>query len=121
MANKEGKIYKYGDMEMQAVDGTIRVVNKSETWKDKPEQRVSLADWARRVLTLNLCCQHYASKDPFLTTAEKDIYKEYDKLYDIAMAVGREAKQQGNPLDPKVAADKLDEFKNSMKHNIIIP
>ena len=118
---KEGTIYKYGDMEMQAVDGTIRVINKSEAFKDKPEQRIPLKEWARRVLSLNLCCQYYAKRDPFINTAEKEVYKEYDKLYQMAMEVGREAHKQGDPLNPKVAADKLDEFKNSKKHNIIIP
>lgn len=118
---KEGKIYKYDDMEMQAVDGTIRVINKSEKFKDNPEQRITLKEWAKRCLSLNLCCQYYAQRDPFINTAEKEVYEEYDKLYQIAMEVGREAKRQGDPLDPKVATDKLDDFRNSSKHNIIIP
>ena len=118
---KEGKIYKYGDLELQAVNGTIRLINHSEKFKDNPEQFIPLKDWAKRCLSLNLCCQYYASQDPFLITAQKDMYQQYDKLYDIAMEVGREAKKQGDPLDPAVAADKLDEFKESSKHNIIIP
>ena len=118
--HKEGKIYKYEDLELQAVNGTIRLVNHNEKFKDKPEQFITLKDWAKRCLSLNLCCQYYANQD-FMNAAQKDMYKQYDKLYDIAMAVGREAKQQGDPLDPKVAEDKLNDYKEGAKHNIIIP
>ena len=42
-------------------------------------------------------------------------------MQEIGMAVFREARDQGDPLNPKVAEARLQEFRDSLKHNIILP
>lgn len=120
---KEGKVYRYKDVEVQAVDGTVRLVNYNEKYDgtDKHEQRLALSDWRDRILHITQGCQYYEEREPFLNTAEKAAFEEMKKMQEIGMAVFREAKQQGDPLDPKVSGIKLQEFKDSMKHNIILP
>lgn len=120
---KEGKVYKYKDLEVQAVDGTIRLVNLNDKYEgtNKQEQRISLSDWRDRILAITLGCQYYAEREETLNAAEKDAYKEIKKMQEIGMNVFREAKNQGDPLDPKVSEARLQEFRDSLKHNIILP
>lgn len=124
MARKEGKVYKYKDLEVQAVDGTVRLVNYNEKYDDtnKHEQRISLSEWRDRILHITQGCQYYAEREETLNTAEKESYKEMKKMQEIGMAVFREARDQGDPLDPKVAAERLQEYRHDVKHgNIILP
>ena len=123
MSNKEGKVYKYKDLEVQAVDGTIRLVNINDKYEGtlKQEQRIPLSDWRDRILSITRGCQYYAEREESLNTAEKESYKEMRKMQEIGMAVFREARDQGDPFDPKVAEARLQEFRDSLKHNIILP
>lgn len=120
---KEGKIYKYKDLEVQAVDGTVRLVNTNDKYEgtNKQEQRISLSDWRDRILSITRGCQYYAEREETLNTAEKESYKEMKKMQEIGMQVFREARDQGDPLNPKVAEARLQEFRDSLKHNIILP
>jgi hypothetical protein len=120
---KEGKIYKYKDLEVQAVDGTVRLININDKYEgtNKQEQRIALSDWRDRILSITRGCQYYAEREESLNTAEKESYKEMKKMQEIGMAVFREARDQGDPLDPKVAEARLQEFRDSLKHNIILP
>ena len=119
---KEGKIYKYKDLEVQAVDGTVRLINTNDKYEgtNKQEQRISLSDWRDRILSITRGCQYYAEREETLNTAEKESYKEMKKMQEIGMAVFREARDQGDPLNPKVAEARLQEFRDSLKHNIIV-
>ena len=75
---KEGKVYKYKDLEVQAVDGTVRLINVNDKYEgtNKQEQRIALSDWRDRILSITRGCQYYAEREESLNTAEKESYKE---------------------------------------------
>lgn len=109
------KVYSYKDLDIYAENGVIHLVSKNLDDKSKPEKVVNANDWKDRLFAMYKLGLGLEGRN-------EGVYKELKddtrRALEIMEAVLRDAIEQGNPLDPKVQAEHLNEFRTNKRYTM---
>ena len=109
------RVYSYKDLDIYAENGVIHLVSKNSEDKDKPERVVNANDWKDRLFAMYKLGLGLEGRNEGVFKELKD---DTHKALEIMECVLRDAIEQGNPLDPKVQQEHLNEFRTHKKYTM---
>lgn len=111
------KIYKFKDLEFYANNGLITMVHKNPKGEEHVKTE-TLSTLDRRIKALSDVVNNFILKTS-LVPAEREFYDEALGFLKLLQEVRRDMLEQGNPEDPKVMQEKLDNYRARSKQILI--
>lgn len=109
------KVYSYKDLDIYAENGVIHLVSKNSDDKSNPERVVNANDWKDRLFAMYKLGLGLEGRNDGVFKELKD---DTRKAIEIMESVLKDAIEQGNPLDPKVQAEHLNEFRTNKRYTM---
>lgn len=109
------KVYYYKDYELYADDGFIHVISKNDKDRDNPIHHISIDSWKQRILGIMALGKDTDGSDE---SNMRQLHEDTQAALEVMIAVMKDAVEQGDPLDPKVAYDRLQELKSTKKYTM---
>lgn len=109
------KVYYYKNYELYADDGYIHVISKNDKDHDDPIHHIPIDTWKERILGI---MAFGAGTDGADEANMRQLHEDTQAALEVMVAVLKDAVEQGDPHDPKVAYDKLQELKSTKKYTM---
>lgn len=111
------KIYKYKDLEFFANNGLITMIHKDPKGEEHVKTE-TLSTLDRRIKALDEIVNNFILKTS-LVPAEREFYDEALGFLKLLQEVRRDMLEQGNPEDPKVMQERLENYRAKVRNSLV--